>query len=52
MEWFRNRTEARVLIEIWRQHYNAVRPHSSLKYRTPTEFRMHHESTHQGAILK
>ena len=35
MEWFRNRIEARVLIEIWRRHYNAVRPHSSLKYRTP-----------------
>jgi hypothetical protein len=29
-----------------------VRPHSSLDYRTPNEFRRHHESTHQGAILK
>ena len=52
MEWFRSRTEARVLIEIWRRHYNDVRPHSSLGYRTPTEFRRHYESTHQGAILK
>lgn len=52
MEWFRGRTEARVLIEIWRRHYNDVRPHSSLDYRTPNEFRHHHESTHQGAILK
>ena len=52
MEWFRSRTEARVLIEIWRRHDNAVRPHSSLHYRTPHEFRRHHESTHQGAILK
>jgi len=52
MEWFRSRTEARVLIEIWRRHYNDVRPHSSLAYRTPTEFRRHQESTHQGAILK
>jgi putative transposase len=52
MEWFRGRTEARVLIEIWRRHYNGVRPHSSLDYRTPNEFRRHHESTHQGAILK
>lgn len=52
MEWFRSRTEARVLIEIWRRDYNHVRPHSSLNYRTPTEFRRHHESTHQGAILK
>jgi len=52
MEYFRSRTEARVLIEIWRRHYNDVRPHSSLKYRTPNEFRRHHESTHQGAFLK
>jgi putative transposase len=51
MEGFRNRTEARVLIEIWRRHYNDMRPHSSLDYRTPNEFRRHHESTHQGAIL-
>ena len=34
MEWFRSRTEARVLIEIWRRHYNQVRPHSSLAYQT------------------
>jgi len=52
MEWFRSREEARVLIEIWRRHYNDVRPHSSLGYRTPTEFRRNHESIHQGAILK
>lgn len=52
LEWFRSRTEARVLIEVWRRHYNEVRPHSSLDYRTPKEFRRHHESIHQGAILK
>ena len=52
MEWFRSRAEARVLIEIWRRHYNDVRPHSSLDYRTPNEFRLHHESIHQGAMLK
>jgi putative transposase len=52
MEWFRSRTEARVMIEIWRRHYNDVRPHSSLGYHTPNEFRRHHESLHQGAILK
>lgn len=27
--------EAEVLIENWRRHYNAVRPHSSLNYRPP-----------------
>jgi putative transposase len=30
LEWFRSRAEARVVIENWRRHYNAVRPHSSL----------------------
>ena len=39
MEWFRTRREAAATIEIWRQHYNAVRPHSSLGYVTPNEFR-------------
>jgi putative transposase len=38
VEWFRNLAEARVVIERWRQHYNEERPHSSLDYRTPSEF--------------
>lgn len=36
---FRNRREAAVAIEEWRRHYNEVRPHSSLGYRTPLEFK-------------
>ena len=40
VEWFRNRHEATVLIEQWRRHYNEVRPHSSLEYRTPHEFKI------------
>ena len=39
LEWFRNRTEAVVVIETWRRHYNEVRPHSSLGYQTPREFK-------------
>lgn len=38
IEYFRSRTEAKAVIESWRQHYNAVRPHSSLGYLTPNEF--------------
>ena len=38
LEWFRSRAEAKVVIESWRRHYNAVRPHSSLSYLTPAEF--------------
>lgn len=34
-EIFRSLAEAQVLIERWRQHYNTVRPHSSLGYRPP-----------------
>lgn len=52
LEWFRSRREAKVIIETWRRHYNAVRPHSSLDYRTPIEFREHHEFINQGAVLK
>jgi len=37
MEWFRNRMEARIVIEDWRRHYNEVRPHSSLGYMTPQQ---------------
>lgn len=35
--WFRSLSEARYLMEAWRQDYNNVRPHSSLNYRTPAE---------------
>jgi hypothetical protein len=38
LEWFRSRAEAKIVIENWRRHYNAVRPHSSLGYQTPAEF--------------
>jgi putative transposase len=34
-EVFETLLEARVLIERWREHYNTVRPHSSLGYRPP-----------------
>jgi putative transposase len=52
LEWFRSRAEARVVIEQWRGHYNSVRPHSSLRHLTPEEFRQHHSSSNQGAMLK
>jgi transposase InsO family protein len=43
VEWFRTRREARIVIEAWRHHYNAVRPHMSLNYLTPIEFRTQHQ---------
>jgi putative transposase len=39
LQWFRNRIDAKVGIEQWRRHYNEVRPHSSLAYLTPAEFK-------------
>lgn len=37
-ELFGSLQEARVILEEWRNVYNEVRPHSSLKYQTPEEF--------------
>jgi putative transposase len=42
LEWFRSRREASVIIEAWRKHYNTVRPHQSLNYLTPSEFKQQH----------
>jgi putative transposase len=42
-EWFRNLAEAKVVIGSWRRHYNEQRPHSSLGYQTPLEFRLEYE---------
>ena len=38
MQWFKNRIDAKVVIEDWRMMYNGVRPHSSLKNLTPAEY--------------
>ena len=35
VEIFNSLREAQILIESWRRHYNAVRPHSALGYRPP-----------------
>jgi len=51
LEWFRSRSEAAIVIESWRQHYNAVRPHSSLNYLTPHEFKQQHPPIPTGAVL-
>lgn len=37
--WFRSIEEARQKIEAWRAHYNHQRPHSSLGYLSPIEFK-------------
>lgn len=52
-EIFYTLKEARIIVEQWRQHYNEVRPHSSLGYKPPapkviipsisTKFQIHHK---------
>lgn len=51
VEWFRTRAEAKVLIESWRQHYNVVRPHMSLNYLTPIEFKSQHPYRHPTTAI-
>ena len=51
LEWFRSRKEAAVIIEAWRRDYNTVRPHSSLNYLTPHEFKQQHHVTPTRAVL-
>jgi putative transposase len=48
-EVFGSVTEARVITRRWRQYYNEARPHSSLGYRTPAEFRTAWETAQAGA---
>jgi len=52
MQWFKNRIDAKVVIEDWRRSYNEVRPHSSLKNLTPSEYAQTlSESGHREAVL-
>lgn len=39
MQWFKNRIDAKILIEDFRRQFNEVRPHSSLGNLTPAEFK-------------
>jgi putative transposase len=38
LETFEHRDQARAVCRLYRRHYNEDRPHSSLGYRTPSEF--------------
>ena len=39
VNWFRTLADVRRTVANWREEYNGERPHSSLGYRTPAEFR-------------
>ena len=38
--WFRTLNDVRCTLAAWREEYNCERPHSSLDYRTPYEFKL------------
>jgi putative transposase len=38
--WFRTLNDVRYTLAAWREDYNCERPHSSLDYRTPQEFKL------------
>jgi putative transposase len=47
VEWFRNRIDAKIVIEQFRRQYNQVPPHSSLGNLTPEQFKQQVLSTNQ-----
>jgi len=49
-EWFSSVKEAQAVIEDWRKFYNTQRPHSSLGYLTPLEFKSRMENNKFLAI--
>ena len=40
VSWFRTLNDVRCTLDTWREEYNCERPHSSLDYRTPREFKL------------
>jgi len=51
LEWFKNRIDAKIVIEDWRRHYNEDRPHSSLAYLTPLQFKQQGSTTNPKAAV-
>ena len=51
MQWFKNRIDAKILIEEFRREYNEIRPHSSLGKLTPAEFKQTLSTTHPQAAI-
>ena len=50
IEWFRNRIDAKIVIEQFRRQFNEVRPHSSLGQLTPAEFKQQLSSTNNPEL--
>ena len=50
MEVFISLAEAKVILKRWRQYYNHERPHSSLGYQTPSEYKAAWADAQPGAL--
>ena len=49
--WFLDLDDARTKIELWRQDYNDVRPHSAIGERTPMIMFTAHRNIPMGSIV-
>ena len=49
--WFRTLKDVRCTLAAWREEYNYERPHSSLAYRTPMEFKLTFEGNRAMALF-
>ena len=45
---FESLSEARRILEEWRQDYNSKRPHSALGWQSPEAYRAAHQPFHQA----
>jgi putative transposase len=51
MHWFKNRIDAKILIDDFRRAYNEIRPHSSLGQLTPAEFKQQLATTNPDEAI-
>ena len=51
MQWFKNRIDAKILIEEFRCQFNETRPHSSLGNLTPVEFKRRLSTTNPETAI-
>src|SRR3954469_101933 len=51
MQWFKNRSDAKILIEDFRRQFNEIRPHSALGNLTPVEFKRRLSTTNPDQAI-
>jgi len=51
MQWFKNRIDAKILIEEFRRQFNETRPHSALGNLTPAECKRNLSTTNPDPAI-